>query len=148
MAQRVRPVAAYGSLLKGAKDAPSKGGKPAGRAKAPRKDPERNDEHLEAIRQCPCVSCGRDPANEAAHLRMTSNEHSKQNAMGKKPGDRWTTPLCHACHMSQHQIGETPFWANVGIDPFTLAHRLHGASPNVEAMRAMCFVAYELSKQT
>lgn len=93
-------------------------------------------EHLEAIRQCPCVVCLHDPAGEAAHVRWGSNA-----GMGRKPEAKWCLPVCHPHHMEQHSVGELSFWEAVGIAPRDLAAKLWRLSPNVEAMRALVFVA-------
>lgn len=95
----------------------------------------RDAEHLDAIRQCPCLSCGQDPAGEAAHVRFGSLA-----GIGRKPGDKTCVSLCRACHMEQHAVGELTFWTALGIAPTIIAERLWRVSPNVEAMRAMCFV--------
>lgn len=102
----------------------------------------RDAEHLDAIRQCPCLSCGQDPAGEAAHVRFGSLA-----GMGRKPPDSETLPLCFRCHRTQHSVGELTFWASVGIDPHVVVKHLYAASPNVEKMRAMCFVAKEIGKR-
>lgn len=65
--------------------------------------------------------------------------------MGRKPDADKTVPLCHACHMEQHAVGELSFWTALGLAPTVLAERLWRLSPNVEAMRAMCFVAKVLA---
>lgn len=113
----------------------------APRAVKPRRtigrNPRQSDaEHLEAIRQCPCLRCGQDPCGEAAHVRMGSHA-----GMGRKPDDSATVPLCHGCHMDQHAVGELSFWDVVGIAPLTVAASLWRLSANIEAMRAACFVA-------
>jgi hypothetical protein len=95
----------------------------------------RDSEHLDAIRQCPCVSCGQDPCGEAAHIRFGSLA-----GMGKKPPSSKTVPLCRACHDEQHRVGELTFWTALGLAPTVLADGLWQLSPTVEAMRAFCFV--------
>lgn len=93
------------------------------------------DAHLAAIRQCRCAVCGTTHAVEAAHLSMTSRRHGHVGrGMGAKADDRWATPLCHACHMEQHRIGERDFWAKHRIDPHLLALALWGASGDLELM--------------
>lgn len=125
MAARVAPPAPIGSLFK----QPHKA--------AVRKPRERDAGHLAAIRQCQCLKCGRDRAGEAAHLRITSARHGKRlTGIGEKPDDRWCLPLCHACHMEQHAIGEMTFWA--GLDPLRIAQSLWMVSPDIEAMRSVC----------
>ena len=103
---------------------------------------ERDEEHLAAVRQCMCLKCGKDPAGEAAHIRMASAAHGKrETGMGEKPHDKFTVPLCHECHMDQHAIGEIPFWSALGISPLRAAGLLYHVSPNVMAMKAACRVA-------
>lgn len=99
-----------------------------------RKPREKIAGHLAAIRQCQCLSCGADPCGEAAHLRVSAP--GKPNAgVGQKPDDKWTNPLCHACHMAQHSEGERAFWKRLNIDAFKTAVELFTRSPNVEEMR-------------
>lgn len=139
MAFRCRPVSAPGALFKQPQ--------PVRRKKLDmgRKPRERDEAHLEAIRQCPCVVCGIDPAGEAAHVRIT-RQGKPIAGIGNKPDDQWVTPLCHADHMEQHSVGELSFWHDVGIDPLKLAAKLHEVSPNVEVMRSIChlFIASKL----
>lgn len=105
-----------------------------------RRPRERDDSHLAAIRQCPCLGCGEDPAGIAAHVRMPSAAHNKGAAgTGRKPSDKWTVPLCRACHDKQHSYGEITFWFHVDLSPFLICERLYSASPNIEAMRHVCF---------
>jgi hypothetical protein len=143
MAMRCTPVAPVGSLLKGVGPKPKAKAKTLGRA--PR---ERDDEHLEAVRQCPCLNpgCRRDPAGVAAHLRMSRIADGKpKTGMGEKPSDQWTAPLCDDCHTRQHAIGEHEFWTGTNVDPIRIAKSLYEVSPNVEAMRQVVFTAHTLA---
>ena len=135
-AYRVTPAAPPGTMFKAPRHDKPRRGKPARAAR------ERDPEHLEAIRQCPCLRCGRDPCGEAAHVRMGSVA-----GIGRKPSDALTVSLCHDCHMDQHAIGEITFWALTGIAPLTVAASLWRMSPNTEAMRAICFVAIGLANR-
>lgn len=63
--------------------------------------------HLNFIRSLKCVNCGTHENIQAAHLRLQTN-----GGMGKKPSDRYTTPLCHDCHAEQHRVGEKTFWGD------------------------------------
>jgi hypothetical protein len=93
----------------------------------------RNPPHLAAIRRLRCLSCGRTPCGEAAHLRMSAP--GKPNpGIGRKPEDRWALPLCHWCHMTQHSMGERAYWDQLGIDPIAVAQALFAVSPDIEAM--------------
>lgn len=101
-----------------------------------RRPRQENATHLAAIRQCPCLACGEDPAGVAAHVRMPSAAHNKPSAgTGAKPDDKWTAPLCDGCHKEQSRLGELTFWHHVDLSPFRICERLFAASPNVEAMR-------------
>jgi hypothetical protein len=69
--------------------------------------------------------------------------------MGSKSADQWTLPLCHACHMRSHEIGEAAFYRDLGldplVDPLVLAAALYRVSPNAEVMRAMVFAAHAIA---
>ena len=84
-----------------------------------------------------------DPAGVAAHLRLNSGLHNKRQAMARKPGPEWTTPLCAGCHTNdadaQHRVGELVFWVQLGINPFLLCQRLHAQAGDLVAMRAVIF---------
>ncbi len=122
-----------GSLLKPDFAAKKQKVKPSGPGQ--RQPREKKPGHLIAIRQLPCLSCRTDPCGEAAHLRISTA--GKPNAgIGAKPDDRWTNPLCHTCHMTQHSEGERSFWKRLNIDPFKMAQDLFRLSPDVDAMRA------------
>lgn len=133
MSSRVPTNAPIGSLLK----------QPA--FQHPRKRPTRaarihDDGHLALVRKCPCLSCGMDPAGVAAHVRASSATHGKPNpGMGVKPDDKWTLPLCNECHDRQHQIGELPFWYELGLSPVHECERLYRVTGSLEAMRDVIF---------
>jgi hypothetical protein len=139
MAGRVSRIAPYGSLLKGAVPTKARKTEKPGARKT-------DGEHLEAVRQCSCLACGADPAGEAAHVRMTAPGKTSPG-MGRRPDDEHTVPLCHACHMRQHEIGEVKFWADVGVDPLKVAAALYRMSPRTEAMRAAVFAAQAIGGQ-
>jgi hypothetical protein len=106
---------------------------------------QRDNGYLVMVRQCPCLRCGMDPAGVAAHVRLSSAAFNKHNAKGAKPDDRWTLPLCRACHTddpdSQHRIGEKAFWWIVGINPLLVAERLYQRRDDLVAMRAVVLYA-------
>jgi hypothetical protein len=84
-------------------------------------------DHLAYIRSLPCCipGCDDNVTVEAAHLRFGSINYNKgYGAMGAKPHDGWTVPLCGRHHRLQHSMNEEEFWAMHGIDPFALAIRL------------------------
>ena len=55
------------------------------------------------------------------------------SGVGMKPGDRYAVPLCSACHVKQHRIGELSFWSGLRIDPLSVALRLWTVSADIEA---------------
>jgi hypothetical protein len=109
----------------------------------PKPAPDRDAGYLALIRQCPCLKCGLDPCGLAAHLRMNSGAFNKRQAMAKKPSDKWTTPLCAACHTidrdAQHKVGEAAFWLALGINPFLVCEQLYAQRDDLVAMRAVIF---------
>jgi len=66
-----------------------------------------------------CVACGKHPPSEAAHVR-----NGTDGGIGLKPSDRYSLPLCRACHAKQHRLGELTFWSALRIDPLNTALRL------------------------
>lgn len=139
MALRVTPVAPVGSLLKGERERRTK--------TKMRQVRERDDTHLEAIRQLPCLACSVDPCGEAAHLRLGDHEAGKANpGIGRKPDDKFSLPLCHACHMEQHRGNELEFWRSRGIvDPLKIAATLYRLSPHLEPMRAAVWACHAVN---
>lgn len=90
--------------------------------------------HLNAVRQCPCLKCGLDPAGIAAHVRMNSSAFGKRTGLGEKPDDCWTVPLCRDDHDEQHRIGELQFWHDLDVNPLHVAKRLADLSPDISKM--------------
>lgn len=78
-----------------------------------------DDKFLAFLRGRSCSACGRNPPCEAAHIRIGFG------AMGKKPDDRFATPLCPGCHREQHSMNETTFWGVHAKNPFDIAARLY-----------------------
>ena len=133
MAARISPKAKPGSLLKAERE--------------PKQKRVRELDYLAQVRRCPCLGCDEDPAGVAAHLRLAAP--GKPNALGQKPDDRWTLPLCPACHREQHAMGERTFWGvwNLGVNPVEAATMLyHARKGGIEAMRAVIFEAREYRK--
>lgn len=58
-----------------------------------------------------------------------------------KPGDRYSLPLCVACHAKQHRVGELTFWSALQIDPLDAASRLWTISGDVDAGERIVFRA-------
>ncbi|HWW46273.1 MAG TPA: hypothetical protein VNZ94_00340 [Xanthobacteraceae bacterium] len=144
MAARFANIAPVGSLLKGATR--TKRAKPAKVARV------RDNEHLDAIRQCPCINpgCRRDPAGVAAHVRFACAETGKpQTGMQTKPDDAWTLPLCPQCHTdapdAQHKGAEIAFWNRIGVEPLKACMALYDASPNVEHMRSVVYLFHTMA---
>ncbi len=131
MSFNISPRAAYGSLLKSERPAKHKPHRPAR---------DKDDKHLAAVRQCMCLSCGKDPAGVAAHVRMSA-PGKPITGIGIKPDDKYTLPLCPTCHTdspeAQHEVGEVHFYRKLGIDALVVCARLYAVSPDVEAMRAV-----------
>lgn len=83
--------------------------------------------HRHFVASLNCLRCGHAPTperpNECAHVRVGTD-----GSLGQKPSDRYSVPLCPACHRTapdaQHTVGEVTFWGNVGVDPLDAALRL------------------------
>ena len=117
-------------------------GRPKVKPRKKPRDPEARKlrDHLSLIHCLPCVICGSRQRVEAAHLRMSDVERGKEyTAKGKKPSDKWITPLCARHHRegpeAQHSMSERAFWEMHDIDPITLCERLWEATGDVEAMQ-------------
>ena len=129
-AARIAPPAPPGSLLKGAR---------APKRKSERRAKVSDAAHLDALRQCSCLSCGAEHQTEAAHVRM-SRGAGTGGGMGMKPSDAPAVPLCSKCHRDQHAAPEAGFWAALSIDPIRAALALYQRSPEVELMRQIVVV--------
>jgi hypothetical protein len=93
---------------------------------------QKNDKHLKFIRCLSCVVCANNICTEAAHVKMAAP--GKRNVgIGEKADDKWTVPLCGACHRKQHAWGEREFWETVCIKPLQLAADLFAVSGDHEA---------------
>ena len=102
----------------------------------PKLDSHRQGQHLNFVRQLPCVAGGRAAPSEPAHVRTGTD-----GGVGIKPGDRYTVPLCTACHAKQHRIGELSFWSALRIDPLNVAFRLWIVSADLKAGERTVFRA-------
>lgn len=133
--RRLTPPSPPGAMLKrsGAADSPQQ----------PR-NPHEDKDYLALVRQCPCLSCGMDPAYEAAHVRFASAAFGKASGLGKKPADRWALPLCPDHHRlardCQHHQGEQLFWDALGINPLITCEKLYAQAGDLVAMRAVIFM--------
>ncbi len=103
----------------------------------------KNNGHLDFIRSLPCAICGDHTSTEAAHIRSVELKYGKDiTGGGRKPDDKWATPLCSQHHREQHEQNEYRWWKAKGINPFTLAMTLHDISGNHE----MALTAIELHR--
>jgi hypothetical protein len=110
---------------------------PKGIARGNRKpNLRRRGQHLVFVRQLPCVACGGAGPSEAAHVRTGAN-----GGVGVKPADRYAVPLCNACHMLQHGVGELSFWSALRIDPLNVSLRLWTISADLKAGERIAFRA-------
>lgn len=78
-----------------------------------------------------CLACGRRGPVECCHVRAGTD-----GGGSLKPSDKFTVPMCHACHDRQHNKwngSEVRFWAEIGIDPLNISLRLWCVSGDVEA---------------
>lgn len=96
---------------------------------------QKDDKHLDFIRQLPCCVCGNNIETEAAHVRMPDPSVAKPlTGIAIKPDDKFTVPLCGRCHRDQHTISENTWWCvrGRGIDPVKLALALYAVSGDHE----------------
>lgn len=103
-----------------------------------REDRDGNDNvHLAALRKCPCIVTGKQPAGEAHHLK----QNTKDRGMGMRSSDKWAVPLSHIPHMELEGVGsrnETKWFQDRGVPaPLDLAADLYRVSPDVTKMRAV-----------
>lgn len=88
----------------------------------------RSPGHLKWIRgfECSCTAAVLHTRKvEAAHVRTGTD-----GAMGMKPSDNWTIPLCDMHHKIQHDMGETAFEQTYGVDMKAIAQALWQRSPH------------------
>ena len=94
----------------------------------------KNAEHLDYIRNLPCLVCGDNTSTEAAHVRRADARAAKKiTGTGIKPRDCWVVPLCSRHHRRQHEVGEAHFWDGWGIDPVFKAMAFWVHSGDIEA---------------
>ena len=98
--------------------------------------------YLAMVRECPCLRCGLDPSAEAAHVRMSSGARGKAGGMRKKPDDKYSLPLCSACHIrdadSQHKVACTEVIADRDVPSISAKVRFQwvsGTEPGSERNR-------------
>ena len=79
----------------------------------------RDKDHLRFVANQPCLICGRKPA-DPHHLRV-----AQARALGRKPSDEFTVPLCRGHHRELHRHGdEAGWWKRSGVDPLPPARVL------------------------
>ena len=73
--------------------------------------------HLAWVRSLACAvpGCRARPC-DAHHVRDGTG-----GGTGFKPGDDWTVPLCHRCHLELHQVGGRTMALRHGLDLRQLA---------------------------
>jgi hypothetical protein len=79
----------------------------------------RDKVHVKFVAKQPCLICGRTPA-DAHHLRF-----AQHRALGRKPSDEFTVPLCRGHHREIHRSGdEAAWWAKAQVNPTVSARSL------------------------
>jgi len=79
----------------------------------------RDKNHVKFVAKQPCLICGRMPA-DAHHLRF-----AQHRALGRKPSDEFTVPLCRGHHREVHRSGdEAAWWTKAEVDPTGSARSL------------------------
>lgn len=90
---------------------------------------EKHDDHLQFIRQLPCLCCGTRRNIEAAHVRYGDQTYGKrETGAGERPSDIWCVPMCTDHHRAQHAVNERQFWIARGIDPLKVASAIYALS--------------------
>jgi hypothetical protein len=91
------------------------------------RQPRRHDPgYLRWLSKRPCCVCGTAPPSDACHIRFASLAYGKREVgMGEKPDDRWSLPMCRACHVKQHGMNEKDFWRERHILPLLLAQKFY-----------------------
>lgn len=99
--------------------------------------PGNSEEHLAALRKCPCIATLKMPAGEVHHLKQGTGERGA----GMRSSDRWGVPLSREPHDEIERVGsrnETAKLAEWGIkEAPDLADALWHASPDVRRMTAI-----------
>ena len=97
-----------------------------------RKPRQRDERHLDFIRQLPCLITARTPV-EAAHIRYADLPEGKSyTGKGEKPDDKYTVPLHADQHRLQHSMNEREFWKRARINPVKASKLLFAVSGNFE----------------
>jgi hypothetical protein len=84
---------------------------------------KRSKAHLAFVAAQSCLICKRSPC-DAHHLKF-----AQPRTLGRKVSDEFTVPLCRYHHQQLHSHGnEIGWWANVQIDPLSVAAELWRAT--------------------
>lgn len=130
--KRLQPPAPPGALLKRASDQPQRK-----RFGSNKDEPD----YLALVRRLPCLYCGVEPCGEAAHVNFSSAEFGRVNALGKRPHDKFSLPLCRDDHQNarhaQHKGNEQAFWDGLGISAYLVASQLYAQRGDFVAMHAV-----------
>jgi hypothetical protein len=79
----------------------------------------RDRDHIRHVIKQTCLICGRRPS-DPHHLRF-----GQLRALGRKPSDEFTVPLCRTHHREVHRCGdEAAWWRTSAIDPLAAARTL------------------------
>jgi hypothetical protein len=96
--------------------------------------PGNSEEHLAALRKCPCIVTLKMPAGEVHHLKQGTGERGA----GMRSSDKWGVPLSRTPHETLERAGsrrELAVLESMGVtDPIGMANALWHASPNIAAM--------------
>ena len=111
--------------------------------------PGNSEDHLAALRKCPCVVTLRMPAGVVHHLKAGTGERGTQ----QKSSDKWGLPLCAEAHTGADGVEsvasrrEPEWFAERGIaSPLDLAAALWAASPNIGRMTKIILAAHGLER--
>jgi len=100
----------------------------------------RDRDHLRHVARQPCLICGRKPS-DPHHLR-----HLQPRALGRKPSDEFSVPLCRIHHRLVHRVGnEAAWWQDLGIDPIKVARKLWGETRRAEGRQELSTPLFEPS---
>ena len=85
---------------------------------------KRNKAHLFFVSSQPCLICKATPC-DAHHVKI-----AQPHSLGRKVSDEFTVPLCRVHHQELHRHGnERTWWANMQIEPLSIARDLWETSP-------------------
>lgn len=95
----------------------------------------RDRDHLDWIKQLPCLACGCRPPCDPAHLRFNEGHPVHKGGTGIRPPDSLAVPLCRTDH-NLEENGKLTFWGDCmskGIsDPIAVAERLRRISGDLD----------------